>query len=189
VKFEWVAANVSEARVFVVAFHLANTFLLLCAMTLAAWFAGENKGRELRVWSPHAAPLAGALLAVLAVGATGAVTALGDTLVFTAGITPEESPLVARLVASRFYHPTAAIAAFSIVSGVFVSLRTRVDARARRYGFAALAVFGLQLLLGAVNVLLRAPVWAQLVHLAVSDALWILLVLTAAEALATAREA
>ncbi len=184
VRFEWVAENVSEERVYVVAFHLVNTFLLLGAMTLAAWYAGGNTSRGFRLSSPLALPCAAALLAVLPVGASGAVTALGDTLVLTAGIRPEESPLVARLVASRFYHPTAAVGAFLVVLGAILWLRPKVGEIARRRGLAVVAIFGAQLLLGAVNVLLQAPVWMQLVHLAVSDVLWILLVLMAVEVLA-----
>jgi len=187
VKFEWVASNVSEGRVYVMAFHLVNTFLLLGAMTLTAWFAGRDGALEVRARSRSVAPLAGALLAVLVVGANGAVTALGDTLVFTAGIAPGESPLVARLVATRFYHPTMAIAAFLVVVGVVLWLRPRVGEPARRHGRWLLAVFLTQLVLGALNVFLKAPVWMQLVHLGAADLLWIFLVLMTAEALTTDR--
>jgi len=169
------------------AFHLGNTFLLLAAMTLTAWFAGRGGSLERSRSTGVAAASAFALLAALIVGASGAVTALGDTLVFTAGIDPAESPLVAKLVASRFYHPTTALLAFAAVAGVVLWLRPRVGERARRYGLTALSVFAAQLLLGAVNVFLKAPVWMQLVHLAVADLLWILLVLMTAEALASAR--
>jgi heme A synthase len=123
VRFEWVASNVSEARVYVMAFHLVNTFLLLAAMTLTAWFAGRGGPLERGASSGLAAFSASALLAVLAVGASGAVTALGDTLVFTAGIDPGDSPLVAKLVASRFYHPTTALLAFAAVAGAVLWLR------------------------------------------------------------------
>lgn len=47
---------------------------------------------------------------------------------------------------------------------------------------AGLAV--LQLLVGFVNVLLLAPVWMQMVHLLLADALWVAYVLLAATALA-----
>ena len=97
-------------------------------------------------------------------------------------------PLVAKLVASRFYHPTMALAAFAIVVFVVLSLRTRVGEPARRHGLRVLSVFAAQLALGAANVLLQAPVWMQLVHLGVADLLWILLVLMTVEALVPARE-
>ncbi len=47
VTFEWVAANDSQERVYVMAFHLVNTFLLLAVMTLTAWFA--NGGGPVRL--------------------------------------------------------------------------------------------------------------------------------------------
>jgi heme A synthase len=187
VKFEWVAGNVSEARVYVMAFHLVNTFLLLGAMTLTAWFAGGNEPLELQGARRIVAPAAPALLSVLVVGASGAVTALGDTLVFTEGIEPGQSPLVAKLVASRFYHPALAVAAFFVVARVVLRFRPRVGERPRGHGLWVLILFGAQLLLGAVNVVLKAPVWMQLVHLAVADLLWIFLVLMIADALAEAR--
>jgi len=169
------------------AFHLVNTFLLLGAMTLAAWFAGKDWPLGIHAPPRLVAPSAGALIAVLAVGASGAVTALGDTLVLTAGIAPGESPLVARLVASRFYHPTMAVAAFIFVVGFVLWLRPRVGEPTRRHGRWLLAVFMTELVLGALNVFLKAPIWMQLVHLAAADLLWIFLVLMAAEALTTAR--
>jgi cytochrome c oxidase assembly protein subunit 15 len=43
---------------------------------------------------------------------------------------------------------------------------------------------GLQTALGAVNVLLLAPVWLQIAHLLVADLLWIALVLLGAAVLA-----
>ena len=41
-----------------------------------------------------------------------------------------------------------------------------------------------QLAVGALNVMLLAPIWMQLVHLLVADVLWIALVLLGATALA-----
>jgi heme A synthase len=189
VRFEWVAANVSEARIYVMAFHLMNTFFLLAALTLAAWFAGRERPPGFRAGPGVLLACGGALAAVLLLGASGAVTALGDTLVLTAGIRPEESKLVAKLVASRFYHPTLAAMVLLVTIAVVLWLRPRTGERARRRGYQALLVFGAQMAVGAVNVLFKAPVPLQLLHLAVSDALWILLVLMSVEAFAFARSA
>jgi heme A synthase len=180
VKFEWVASNTSEERAYVIAFHLVNTFLLLGVLTLTAHFA--SGGAPLR---PRARPRAAALLGLvfgvlLAVGASGAVTALGDTLVLTEGIAPENSPFVAALVARRFYHPTLAVASFLLALGVFRIVPVR-----KGRGF--LPLFAAQLAAGAVNVLLKAPVAMQLLHLGISDVLWILLVLVAADELSSER--
>ena len=48
----------------------------------------------------------------------------------------------------------------------------------------SLLLYPVQLGVGAFNVLLLAPIWLQLWHLLISDALWIMLVLFAATALA-----
>ena len=80
-----------------------------------------------------------------------------------------------------------AVAAFIFVGGVVLWLRPRVGEPARRHGRWLLAVFMTELVLGALNVFLKAPVWMQLVHLAAADLLWIFLVLMAAEALTAPR--
>jgi len=173
VKFEWVGANDSQERVYVMAFHLVNTFLLLAAMTLTAWFAKGSA--PLRLRGRRSLLAAALLLGVMVVGSSGAVTALGDTLVLSEGVQPEDSPVVARLVASRFYHPTVAITVLVLVG--FVGLRNRT------YGRPLMIAYLGQLALGALNVYFAAPVWMQIVHLAVADVIWILLVLLAATTL------
>jgi heme A synthase len=174
VRFEWVVANDSEARVYVMGFHLVNTFLLLAALTITAWFAEAEREVTLSKRRELWLPLGLVTLAVLAVGSTGAIAALGDTLVFTAGIRPEDSPVVARLVALRFYHPTMAIAAFV---GLVIVVWRFASSATRSYGHALVGLFAVQLALGALNVYLQAPVWMQILHLLVSDVIWIALVL------------
>ncbi len=173
VTFEWVAANDSVERVYVMAFHLVNTFLLLAAVTLTAWLASGE--RKLLLRGPGVVPLTLAFAGVLLVGSSGAVTALGDTLLLTEGLHPDESPVLARLLATRLYHPS-----FAVVVALLVAW---VAWREKPYGRPLVMMLTAQLALGAANVYLKAPVWMQLTHLAVSDGIWILLVLLAATAL------
>lgn len=190
VLFEYVAANVSVARAFWMVGHLLNTFLLLGSLTLTAWWA--SGGRALR-WRGHDATgwLVGmALVGVALLGADGGITALGDTLVLTAGVSPAESPIVALLVRLRVLHPILAFAVFALVVVAIWQLRRRVsDPAVRRFGNLAGALFVAQLLIGALNVALKAPIWIQLLHLLVADLIWITLVLMAAAALAWRTEA
>lgn len=203
VKFEWVATNVSIERVYTIAFHLINTFLLLAANTLVAWFALGGKPFSVRssTWGGAAGKSTGGKLlgalalstaGLLLLGASGAITALGDTLYYTAGITPEESPLVARLVSLRIYHP---LIAFGVLGLLWWTLQMILAPSTRRNGFsslthrfawAMLGIYLVQLVGGAVNVYLKAPIWMQIIHLLLSDLIWILIVLTAASALAQA---
>jgi heme A synthase len=80
------ADNDSVGRAISMALHLINTFLLLAALAFTAWWAsgGERIRLAGRGWL-----LAGwlmGLVAVIIVGMSGAVTALGDTLFPSASI-------------------------------------------------------------------------------------------------------
>ena len=180
VLFEYVAYNPSIARAVWMAAHLTNTFLLLGALTLTAWWA-EGGDVPRPALTARAGRVAASLVAVLVLGAGGAVTALGDTLVLGGGLDPAENPVVATLVAARVFHPTMAFVVLAVL-GVTVWL-TRAP-HPRRIGLAVLALFVAQMGIGALNVWLLAPVWMQIVHLFVTDVIWVGLVVFASEALA-----
>jgi cytochrome c oxidase assembly protein subunit 15 len=190
VLFRWVAHDTSAARGWVVAIHLLNTFFLLGALALAAAFADRPAGLALRGRGPVAAAF-GLAIATLAVsGATGAIAALGDTLYpslsFVEGLSREFSGAAPLLLRLRTVHPPAAVAAaIVLVAAVRIALRAP-SRRARRIGVGLLAVLGAELCAGALNVLLLAPVWLQLVHLALADLAWLGVILLGAEALAPA---
>ncbi|HYG66947.1 MAG TPA: COX15/CtaA family protein, partial [Anaeromyxobacteraceae bacterium] len=80
VLFGWVAKDESIARGWVMALHLANTFLLLGAIGLTAWWSGAPGGIRLRGRGSLAALLGAALAATMLAGVSGAIAALGDTL-------------------------------------------------------------------------------------------------------------
>ncbi len=185
VLFEYVAFNVSVARAYWIAAHLINTFLLLGVLTLTAWWA--SGGTRLR-WRNQGAvgwTLALAFGAMLGLGASGGITALGDTLVLQGGITPAESPIVAALLGIRLLHPILAFGVGGIVAATAWLVRAqRPSTQTSRYSTWLIALFVGQLLLGALNVALKAPVTIQLAHLLLSDLIWIALVLLAATALA-----
>lgn len=183
--FELVAYDTSLARPFVVAVHLINTFLLLGAITLTGWWAMGGAPLRWRGAGRLGWTLAAATVGLLVLGASGAVTALGDTLVLAAGLRPEDSPLVAQLVGMRIYHPLLAFATGGLIWLAWRSARGPDPSPAfTRTGQLLLGAFVGQLLLGGLNVALKAPVWLQLVHLLVSDVIWILFVIMAAQALA-----
>lgn len=186
VLFEWVARDTSVARGISMAVHLANTFLLLASLTLTAWWASGGESFRLRGQGKLLRLLVGGMVAMLVTGMTGAVIALGDTLTLGLGISPEQSPLVRTLVALRPIHPVIAV-----LTGVYLSaasiwvLNHRPQPLVARFVMALMMLFVIQLIAGAVNVVLKAPVWMQLVHLLLSDLIWIVLVLLAAASLAS----
>jgi heme a synthase len=186
VLLQLVADNATVGRAVAMALHLMNTFLLIGAITLTAWWA--SGGRDIVV---RDAPLrlrwalGAAFAGMLILGASGAVTALGDTLLHTAGMSPADSPLLATLIELRILHPLIAFAVGGLIwLAIYLAQQGAVDPILRWTGYALLGVYALQLFLGALNVFLQAPVWMQLVHLLVSDVIWILLVIFAAQRLA-----
>ncbi len=184
VRFEWVTDNDSIERVYAMAFHLANTFFLLAAMVLTGWLVSGGEAPVLRGQGRAALAAGLALAGTLVVGSGGAVTALGDTLHLTEGLSPQDSPVLAGLLQSRFYHPTAALLVAFVVSwSAYQCATARPSETARRLAISAVGLYGLQLALGALNVYLKAPVWTQLVHLLASDLIWIALVLLATSTL------
>ncbi|MCC6629615.1 MAG: COX15/CtaA family protein [Chloroflexi bacterium] len=189
VLFGLTAKNDSVARAIVMAIHLVNTFLLLGGLTLTAWWASGGRPMQLRGQGGLALALAGGVLAAIALGATGAVTALGDTLFpagsLAEGIQQDLSPTAHFLVQLRVIHPVLAVlvGAYAVAIGVVSSILRRGDPT-RRLALLLGGVYLAQLAVGVVNLSLLAPMSLQIVHLLLADLLWITLVLTAATALA-----
>lgn len=186
VLFEYVAFDQSIARAYWMAAHLVNTFLLLAALTLTAWWASGHDAWHWRGQGAIRWLIIGAWLAMLLLGVSGAITALGDTLAIRGGISPTESAMVAQLVALRIYHPLLAVIVGAILVTVAWQLMTRRPTPdTQRWGRMLIVIFALEFVLGAINVALKAPVWMQIVHLLAADLLWISLILLTASALAT----
>jgi cytochrome c oxidase assembly protein subunit 15 len=191
VLFELVADNASLARALFMAVHLANTFLLLGAMTLTArWLDDGPVGMSLAGRRGRGAIVAALALGVLVVSVSGAVAALGDTLFpatsLAQALEQDLSPASHVLLRLRVIHPTlAAIVALALI---VVAPRLPIDgedARGRLGPGSRVALLaGLQVGLGVLNVVLLAPVWLQLVHLLIADLLWIAMVLLGAAVLA-----
>lgn len=189
VLFELVATNVSAARAVAVALHLANTFLLLAALTITAWWASGGAPIGLRGHGQLPWLLGVGLVGTMLVGSSGAITALGDTLLqlgaLPGGVSQPIGPDSHPLVQLRVLHPIIGtlVGLYTIVLARAVTAR-RTDPTARRFAWGLVGLFCAQILIGGLNVTLKAPVWMQLVHLLMADLTWICLVLLTAVALA-----
>jgi heme A synthase len=179
VLFRLVAENSSTARAIYLSAHLKNTLILLGLLAATAFLAGRPDGWRLRI-RRGPVPLFVALGLALFVSVTGAIAALGDTLFpaasLASGLREEFSASAHLLQRLRVVHPIAAI-----IGGVLIAFAAlgavRHSAPARRMALFVLGLIFVQLVAGAVNVLLLAPVWMQIVHLLLADVLWIALVL------------
>ena len=181
VLFKYVEYNASIARAVWMAAHLTNTLFLVAAITLTSWWAGGGATPRWAM-SGRTFAITASIVGVIVLGVGGAVTALGDTLVLGGGLS-EEHPVVATLLLARIFHPTMAFAVLALLAVAFWHGRT-ASPMASRLGTLALGLYVVQLALGGLNVWLEAPIWMQIVHLAMTDAIWIALVVFASEALA-----
>lgn len=189
VLFELVAHNASVARVYSMAAHLVNTFLLLAALTMTAWWASGGRSVRLRGQGKTGWLLLGALAFMLLLGVSGAVTALGDTLFpagsLSEGIRQDFEATAHFLVRLRIWHPVIAI-----ITGIYLIVASSIiheekqDRQTYRLSRALRVLFLIQLAAGTINVLLLAPVWMQIVHLLLADLVWIVAILFGAAALA-----
>jgi heme A synthase len=189
VLFSLVGDNTSIYRAIWMAVHLINTFFLLIPLTLIPWWASGHG--QVQVWRQGALlwALLGGLIGVLWLSASGAVTALGDTLFpassLAEGIRQDFSPAAHVLVRLRIWHPILAVLIGLYLFGLVIAVRRRHRApEVQRLGGALIGIFCLQGVVGLFNVALLAPVWLQMVHLLMANLVWITLLLLSVETLA-----
>jgi cytochrome c oxidase assembly protein subunit 15 len=163
--YEWVADDASLARVVAVPVHLLNTLVLLGLLTLSALVLGGERAPH---WDRRSGRwiVLGAVALVL-IFASGAVTALADTLF------PAQSGEVSTsrhfLTRLRVLHPLLAV--FAVASG-FVAARVR-GLPSVKPAKAVVWLAAAQLVVGPLNIILGVPLWMQVLHLALADGLWI----------------
>ena len=202
VKRHLVVDDVSVARAYTVALHLANTLLLTASAALLAWRASSERGQanpvggqaarsvkgqgRLSPPAPSRILLAIALVALLLTSMSGAVTALGDTVFPTqpaldgtllAKVRADASPSQHFLVRLRVIHPVVAVLSALLVAGVLIRTVARRGSAGTAYARLATLALGAvicQTGLGFFNVLLAAPGWMQIIHLLMAQAVWIL---------------
>lgn len=188
VLLEYVASDTRLARAYWVGGHLINTFLLVGALTLTAWWASGGEPIRARAQGGLGVVLGTALAGILLLGVSGAITALGDTL-FPAALAEDVglagSDGAHLFVRLRIWHPTLAVAiGLWVGMAAFTAARLRPLPAVRYWALVVIALYGAQLVLGLVNVALLAPISIQLAHLLLSDLIWIALLLLSANALA-----
>jgi heme A synthase len=177
VLYEWVGRDDSVARAVAVPFHLINTLLLLAALTLTVWFL--SGGAPLRRRGAGRRWVLAAGLSLVAISATGAVTALADTL-FPIG-RPASAEAVHFLTELRVVHPVLAVLAVFAIA--LASREWSILASPARRLMVTLT--GVQLIVGVLNIRFGTPLMLQLVHLLLADLIWIAFVWLAAQLLSS----
>ncbi len=166
-----------------ISLHLVNTCFLVGVLTLLVWGVGRclsSPNLELpggRIFPPpsdHRLRGAMVLAGFIVLAALGALTALGDTLFevgsFREGWVRDWAADAHFLERLRVLHPALAVL-WLIIALPWLQSSTSV------WGRRGLKGIVLNLVIGAANVLLAAPLALQLVHLLVANLIWISLVL------------
>jgi heme A synthase len=176
------AGNQSLPRKYsILSLHLINTLTLLACLALTAWW-GMGRPR-LRLAGRAAWLAAGSLAMVVILGVSGAIAAFGDSLFpsrsLAEGFARDFDPASSVFIRLRVLHPLFAALAglWLVLYGATIAGR-RPDLRPSAWLVLGLVIA--QLAAGLTNLLLRAPTWMQILHLALADALWISLVLLCA---------
>ncbi len=187
VLMRWVVHDASFGRIFALPLHLISTALLTAALTWCAYFASVPDATPSPL--PRAARrlllLAG--LGILLVSATGAVTALGDTVYpvhasgFAARLQEDQGLNAHLLQRMRGIHPFLAVVVAAFVA--YVAALVPGYRSSRGVHRASLALAGcvvLQVCAGVLNIWLSAPGPLQVVHLLLANLVWIALILLTA---------
>lgn len=189
VKLHLVEDNATVGRAVGVGVHLVNTFLLVAAIALTgAWASGQER-LVLRGQGGFAKALVGAVCAVILLGVTGTINALGDTLFPAKSLT--EGMMQDRLANASFFlhlraaHPLSALAVTAfLISCAVASCFLRPSPQVRRRAGWVIGLVCAQVMVGMVNFALLAPVGMQMLHLGMANAVWVGVVLWSSAALA-----
>jgi len=185
VLFGLVDKNVSATRAVVMPLHLVFTYGLVATLTLATcWMHPKAPGGESgpALESPRLCWVVLGALGVVLVAATGAVTALGDTVYpplarsLLGRVAEDQAETAHFLQRFRGVHPLLALLTATGLAWLAGSLWAAPSHAQRLASRALLGFVVVQVVAGVSNVLLSAPGWLQVIHLALSLGLWISLI-------------
>ena len=185
VVYKLVVDNNSAIRAEVMAFHGVSTFLLLGSLCLTGLFAAGIKPIRLKNQSSVGWILFMAAFGLITIAVSGSISALGHTLY------PTDNVLKAALDPNTFWmvriqplHPLIAVSVglyLMLASGLVTHLRP--DPLVKTASKWLVGIYIGQLVLGAANIWMKAPIPIQMAHLVLADANWISLVVLATLAL------
>lgn len=175
-----VAHNDSVLRAIAISLHLLNTFMLLYWLTYTALSVNGIPSRPW-AWRGVRINLVLAMSFFVIIGIAGAIVALGDTLFpstsLSQGFGQDFSPSAHFLIRLRLLHPMLAVLGSAYILLQMIMLPRLVpDAFSKKRAKAVMGLICLQVAGGLLNLSLLAPIWMQLVHLMLADAVWIAMV-------------
>jgi len=186
VLLELVVDDASWLRAVVMAVHLLNTALLTLALMVAAWAFGRRQP-TIGSGPPGARRVVFLMLGtLLVVSGTGAVTALGDTVLPRAAGAGGAAEVLGQALSGSGSHFLERLRGVHPVVAVLAALLlwSKNDQLAPGWGRRLLPwTVAVQVAAGVANVWLSAPGWMQIVHLALANTVWLVVVYAGLETL------
>lgn len=180
------AETLTAARPFWMGAHLITTLVLLTFLTLTAWFASGGPSLTLKTERRTKMILFGGVVAFLLIGMSGSIAALTN-LIFPShtlaeGIEKDFAEGSNILVRLRILHPVISVLAACYLGFLSISLRRRApnSAGVERWSNAVNILLIVQIVFGAMTLLMLAPIVMQVGHLLLADLIWISLVILTA---------
>lgn len=178
VRFGLVTTNDSAARAGVMAFHVISTFFLLGAIAVAglvAWTGARPTGRN----QGSVGSIIGiGMFGMIFMAVSGAISALGHQLHSTPDVLKAAmNPATHWMVRLQPLHPliAASVGLFLLLTAGLIS-HLRPDPRVKAAVRWMVGIYAFQILIGALNIWIKAPIAMQMIHLVVADINWISLV-------------
>lgn len=177
VKKGLVVNDQSSLRAWVIGFHLINTFVLLASL-VGQITVKDNSVLRFQDFKLNLFWGFGILI-FLIVGATGAISALGNTLFpetsLVAGVLKDFQANSHFLIRLRIFHPIFAILLFGIIQYLSFSIELKEAKFLGTWSYVAV-------MFGAINWFLLAPKWGAIIHLLIADILWCLYIVVMTKA-------
>lgn len=193
VKGEWVTYDVSTARAIFMPVHLVNNYFLLAFLTLGAFWAGGGRIGSWKNQGTVASALKLTFGGMFVLGMTGAISAMGKTafsreLEGTSGVIERLNMHVGEgahpLLRGGVIHPIIATSVgLLLIWACSFIMQERPDAQVRKWASNSIWLFMVQFVFGVINLLMSAPVWMQISHLALAVGNFCALVMLSAYAL------
>lgn len=175
VLFQLVTTNDTPYRAFVMALHQLNSFMLTGAVALAFASALEDKVSRASAKKYSAIPWL-----IVFIGITGAWASLSNSLFPTnnlwEGLVADFSSSSHFLIRLRVLHPIIAlVGGGSLALFFWIKSQTAESHYIQKRSFQLFTVLVGALLFGIATLLLHAPVWMKIAHLAIAHSVWVLL--------------
>lgn len=178
VLFKLVTTNDTPYRAFVMALHQMNSFMLTGAVALA--FAGATLQKDLQAPSKEDRRYRFLPWIIVVIGITGAWASLSNSLFPTENLLEgffadfsTESHFLVRL---RGLHPLLALfGGGSLALFFWLKAQTAESLLLERRSYQMSLALMTAIAFGIMTLLLHAPVWMKIVHLALAHTIWVIL--------------